>query len=192
MKADTKIILEALVNKAQKIIDSGFDQHIKKVGLNFRMTRAENDEYVIEFGLPDEVRLDAIVLTLRMFTQNKESFSFPNIHGLLRDKELSEDFRNGVIAIRRDYFDFLNSHSDYTVKLFDGRPTRGEMLQTVLYGDLAHINDPNTVQRFQNWSRDDIRSNLLRQEFTSIILGIIILLKQLTSLCEAELYAQSA
>ena len=192
MQEQTKKILEVLIDKAHKIIDYKFDEHVKQTGLNFQITKADSDDYLVEFGLPEGKELDAIVLTLRMFTQPNESFSFQNIHGLLRDNDLSNEFRQGLISIRRAYFDYLNSHSEYTVELFEGHPTRGEIFQTVLYGNLVHINDANTVQRFQNWSRDEIRASLLIQEFTSITLQILAFIKQLTSISESELKPKPA
>jgi hypothetical protein len=192
MQEQTKKILEVLIDKAHKIIDYKFDEHVKQTGLNFQMTRAAGDDYVIEFGLPEGKELDAIVLTLRLFTQPNEPFSFENIHGLLRDGSLSNEFRQELISIRRAYFAYLNSHSEYTVELFEGHPTRREIFQTVLYGNLAHLNDPKTVQRFQNWSRDEIRASLLIQEFTSITLQLLVFIKQLASLSESELKPKTA
>jgi hypothetical protein len=192
MEDETRKILEALIRKAHKISGFGFDEHVKRTGLNFNITRTDKNDYIVEFGLPDEKELDAFVLTFRMFTQPNESFSFSNIHGLLRDKGLSTEFREGVISLRRGYFDYLNSHSEYTVELFEGHPTRSQILQTVLYGELVHINDPDTVQRFQIWSRDDIRASLLMQEFTSILLQILTSIKHLADLCEKELKIKPA
>jgi len=192
MEQQTRKILEALVNKAHKIIDYGFDEHVKRIGLNFQITRADGDDYLVEFGLPDEKELDAIVLTIRMFTQSNESFSFQNVHGLLRDQGLSNEFRQGLISVRRAYFDYMNSHSEYTVELFEDHPRRSEIFQTVLYGNLAHIHDPETVRKFQNWSSDDIKASLLMQEFTSITLQILVFIKQLASISESELKSKSA
>src|SRR5687767_6449271 len=92
MEEQTKKILGVLISKAHRIVEYKFDEHVRQIGLNFQLTRANGDEYLIEFGLPEEKELDAIVLTLRMFTQPNESFSFPNIHGLLRDPGLSNEF----------------------------------------------------------------------------------------------------
>ena len=154
--------------------------------------RTDNDEWVIDFGLPDVKEQDAFLLTFRMFIQKNESISLPNIHGLLRDNELSEELREGIKSVRRAYFNYLNSHSDYTVELFEGQPTRGQMLETVLYGGLAHGNDAETVERYKYWSRDDIRANLLMQEFTAILLQILVFIKFIADLSEKELMLKPA
>ncbi len=192
MENETRVILQQLVEKAQKLRDFRFDEHVKGVGINMRAEREENGEWVIDFGIPDVKEQDAFLFTFRMFIQQNESISFPNIHGLLRDNNLSQELREGIKSVRRAYFDYLNSHSDYTVELFEGHPTRGQMLETVLYGGLAHGNDADTVQRFKDWSRDDIRANLLMQEFTAILLQILVFIKFIADLSEKELMQKPA
>jgi hypothetical protein len=192
MKDETKIILEQLVEKAHKLRDFKFDEHVKKIGLNFKGTRMDDDSWVLDFGIPDVKEQDAFLLTFRMFIQKNESISFLNIHGLLRDKELSNEMQEGIKLVRQAYLNYLDSHSDYTVKLFDGHPTRGQMLETVLYGGLAHGNDAETIQRFKVWSRDGIRANLLMQEFTSILIQILVFINHIADLSEKELQAKPA
>jgi hypothetical protein len=192
MKNETRVTLQQLVEKAQKLRDFRFDEHVKSVGLKMRGERTENDEWVIDFGLPDVKEQDAFLFTFRMFIQQNESISFPNIHGLLRDNDLSDELREGIKSVRQIYFNYLNSHSDYTVNLFEGHPTRGQMLDTVLYGGLAHGNDAETVQRFKHWSRDDIRANLLMQEFIAMLLQILEFIKFIADLSEKELMLKTA
>ena len=69
MKDETKVILQQLIEKAQKLKDFKFDEHVKSVGLNLRAERTDNDEWVIDFGLPDVREQDAFLLTFRMFIQ---------------------------------------------------------------------------------------------------------------------------
>lgn len=187
MKNETRIILEQYVEKAHKLRDFGFAEHAKNLGRGWSAKRTDNDEWVIEFGIPNVKEQDAFLLTFRMFIQKNESISFPNIHGLLRDKDLSNELREGIKSARQAYFNYLNSHSDYTVELFEGRPTRMLMLETVLYGGLAHGNDLETIKRFKNWSRDDIRASLLTQEFTAILLQVLVFINHVAELSEKEL-----
>jgi hypothetical protein len=192
MKDETKVILQQLVEKAQKLREFRFDEHVKGIGLNMRAERKDNDEWVIDFGLPDVKEQDAFLFTFRLFIQQNESISFPNIHGLLSDNELSNELREGIKSVRRAYFSYLNSYSDYTVELFDGHPTRGQMLETVLYGGLAHGNNAEIIERFKHWSSDDIQANLLMQEFTAILLQILVFIKFIAELSEKELLIKPA
>jgi len=189
MKDETRIVLEQFVEKAHKLREFKFDEHVKKIGLGFKGTGMDDESWIIDFGVPDTKEQDAFLLTFRMFIQNNESISFPNIHGLLRDKELSNEMHEGIKLARQAYFNYLNSRSEYTVNLFDGQPTRGQMLDTVLYGGLAHGNNAEKIQRFKLWSRDEIRANLLMQEFASMLLQILVFIKHIADLSEKELQA---
>ncbi|HNB52584.1 MAG TPA: hypothetical protein PK530_11605 [Anaerolineales bacterium] len=191
MKDETRFVLRLLVEKAHKIRDFNFDQHVKNIGLNWNAKKMEQGEWEIGFGLPDVKELDAFLLTFRLFIQKNESISFPNLHGLLRDKGLSQELQEGIKTVRRAYFDYLNSYSNYTVNLFEGHPTRLQMLETVLYGGLAHGNDLETIQRYQYWSRDDVRSGLLIQEFTTILLHVLGFINFIADLSEKELELNS-
>jgi hypothetical protein len=142
MKENTRRILELFVEKADKLKSFGFDEHVKSVGLGFKATRTDNNDWTIEFGLPDEKERDAFLLTFRLFYQRNESISITNINQLATDPDLSEQWRKGVAVAQKAYSDYLEGYSDYSVQLFDGHPTRGEMFETVLYGSLAHANQP--------------------------------------------------
>lgn len=189
MKDETRIILEQLVEKAHKLRDFKFDEHAQTVGINFKGTRVNDDGWILDFGIPDVKEQDAFLLTFRMFIQGNESISFRKIHELLRDKELSNEMQEGIGLVCQAYSNYLNSHSDYTVNLFDGHPTRGQILETVLYGGLAHGNNPKTVQRFKNWARDGIRANLLMQEFTSILIQLLVFINHIADISEKEMQA---
>jgi hypothetical protein len=186
MQKVTRQTLELFVEKANKLAEFKFDEHVKSVGLNWHASRTENDDWVLEFGLPDEKERDAFLLTFRLFIQDNEPYSFQNL-SRLNDSSLSGDFTINLSKVLQAYFDYLSSHSAYTVELFDGRPTREEMLKTVLYGGLAHTNNPARMRRFKHWSRDDIRANLLLQEFAAILVQVMAFIKHIANLSENEL-----
>jgi hypothetical protein len=190
MEKATRQTIELFVEKAHKLAEFKFDEHVKRVGLNWRASRTENDDWVLEFGLPDEKERDAFLLTFRLFIQDNEPYSFQNL-GKLNDSSLSGDFTSELSKVLRVYFDYLSSHSVYTVNLFEGRPTREEMLKTVLYGGLAHTNNPARMKRFKDWSRDDIRANLLLQEFAAILVQVMAFIKYIANLGENELKLNS-
>lgn len=62
MNKATRQILELFVQKANELKDLKFNEHVNTVGLGFRGTRTENDEWVIDFGLPDKKERDAFYL----------------------------------------------------------------------------------------------------------------------------------
>jgi hypothetical protein len=186
MKDETRQTLMLLVEKANRLISFKFDEHVKGVGLGFNGTRTDEDEWVIEFGLPDDEKIDSFILTFRFFYQEGESISFSSLSRFLNDPELSSEWKNGVSKARKAFFDYLKGNSKYTVELFDGHPTRHEILDTVLYGRAAHAN-PEKIKRLKQWTADDIRANLLIQEFTGMLVQILVFIKYIGELSEKEL-----
>jgi hypothetical protein len=80
----------------------------------------------------------------------------------------------------------LRGYSEYTVELFEGYPTRREIIETVLYGQAAHAN-PEKIKWLRQWTADDIRANLLQQEFPGMLVHILGLIKYVGELSEREL-----
>ena len=180
-----------LVEKANRLKSFKFDEHVRNIGLGFKVTSTGDGKSVIEFGLPDDEKIDSFILTFRFFYQEGESISFSSISRFLNDPELSSEWKNGVSKARKTYFDYLKGYSEYTVELFEGHPTRREILDTVLYGQAAHAN-PEKLQRLRQWTADDIRANLLLQEFTGMLVQILVLIKYIGELSERELELKPA
>ena len=187
MKDETRQTLMLLVEKADRLKSFKFVEHVKEVGLGFKGSRTgEGDEWVIEFGLPDDEKYDSFILTFRFFYQKGESISFSSLSRFLNDPELSSEWKDGVSNARKAYFDYLIGYSEYTVEIFEGHPTREEILDTVLYGEAAHAH-PQKVQQLKKWTADDIRANLLHQEFTGMLVYILGLIKYIGELSKREL-----
>jgi hypothetical protein len=187
MDKGTKQKLELIVEKANKLRDFSFEQHVAQIGLNFKLDHQQDGSWLLEFGIPDTKERDAFLLTFRLFYQKNESISFPNLLVLLKDPRLSDEFRNQVAAVHQDYFDYINGYSEYTVNLFEGHPTRKEMIDVGLYGGLAHTNRPERIEQYRVWARDDIRASLFEQEFSRFLVYILSLIYQLADSCQNEL-----
>jgi hypothetical protein len=184
---DTKQKLEMIVEKANKLRDFYFEKHVAQIGLNFKVTRQEDGSWLTEFGIPDTKERDAFLLTFRLFYQENEPISFPNLHALLIDPSLSDYYRNQVVTLRKAYFDYIDGYSDYTVELFEGHPTRKQMIDVGLYGGLAHTNRSDRIEQFRIWTSDDIRANVFEQEFTRYMIKILIMVYRLADLSQTEL-----
>jgi hypothetical protein len=191
MKDETRQTLELLVEKANLLKSVKFDEHVRTVGLGFKGKRTGEDEWEIEFGLPDEEKRNSFILTFRFFYQEEETISFSKLSRFLNDPELSDEWKSGVSKARKAYFRYLKSYSDYSVELFDGHPTRREMLDAVLYGGVAHAN-PEKIQRLRLWTRDGIRANVLLQEFTAMLVQILAFISYIGELSEHELALKPA
>ncbi|MFN8463602.1 MAG: hypothetical protein U0X93_17755 [Anaerolineales bacterium] len=192
MNEKTKRAIENLIKQADRLERHNFQQHILKVGFGFRGSQKENNEWEIEFDVPDEGELDKTVPAFRLFNQQNEDYSFHKLDKLVEnDLGLSNEFKENVIEIRKKYFDYLNGYPESIKENFleDGaKPSRGEILNVVMYGSgLAHDNHPTRSKTYTHWSRDGIRKNILLQEFTKIVFVILSLIKDLSEISKREL-----
>jgi hypothetical protein len=189
VRDETKRLLALIVEKADKLRRFDLEDHVREVGLGFSAQRQEDGSWLLELGLPDEEKRDAFLLTFRFFNQKNERTSFYRVVDLADDPGISDEWRNEVSRLQRAYCDYLDGHSEYTVNLFDGQPTRGEMLDIGLYGGLVHANRPSKVQRYRLWTRDEVRAGLFHQELTRILVRVLQLIYQLAQACRKELQA---
>lgn len=187
MKPKTKEALELIVEKGLKINEFGFADHARETGFAWRVKGQEDGTYIVEFDIPDEEKRDAFLLTYRLFYQKNENISFDNLSKLAKDPGLSKEWVDEALKLQKIFNDYLNSHSDYSVNLFDGQPTRREMLQAGLYGGLAHANIPKLVAQYRNWTKDDIREFVFQQEFSVILVFMIGLIDRLSEISQREL-----
>src|SRR5258705_8964696 len=164
MDKETKRKLELIVEKANKLREFAFEQHVAQIGLNFKGSRQDDGSWLLDFGIPDIKERDAFLLTFRLFYQTNESIWFPNLLELLKEPSLSDEFRTQVAAIHQAYSDYISGYSQYTVNLFEGHPTRKQMIDVGLYGGLAHTNRPERIEQYNIWARDDVRASLFEQE----------------------------
>jgi|APLow6443716910_1056828.scaffolds.fasta_scaffold89706_1 hypothetical protein len=194
LKESTSLVLQNLVEKANKLKRYGLEKHIVRVGSGFRGQRSDDGTWVFEFDIPDEKELDASLFTLRLFTYQKEAFSFHRIDRFLRDDGLSDSLQTGLSSLREEYFDFLDG---YPIGIEPGffepevHLTNGDIFSVVLNGEMGHTNDPKKREKFQSWTRDDIRANVLLQAFARIVLRILLLIYQMAELSEKELAAST-
>lgn len=191
MKEKTKRSLTLFVKKAKKLQRFGLIEHITTTDRGFHIGNADQpNNTIVEFDLPDEKERDASLLTLRMFIQQNESFSFHRFESLANDPTLSGEFRNQLLKMRQIYFDYIN---DYPKRVQPGffeegtHPSRHEILKIVMNGGLSHAKDYEAQQKYKLWTRDYVREPVLLQEFSEIILNILIMIIAFSEPIEREL-----
>ena len=191
MEQQLREILETFIEKAHKLKSFNFEEHIKSVGLGFHFYRTDKDGgWITEFGQADEKERDAFLLTFRLFIQQNEPISFHGLKKLLNSSELSDDWKKKVGSAVEAYFEYYYKYPGDIQDLWGARPTHGEILDTVLNGGISHtgLNEryKHKRERFREWTRDDIRENVLLQVFTRIVVNVSQLIYCITDLTVAE------
>jgi len=190
MRQRTRRAIEDLVEMATRLAEYRFDQHIRDVGLAFRMTRQPDDTWLLEFDLPEDKERDATLYTLRLFDQQNEAFSFHNLRRIAEDAELSDAYRQALLRIRQSYYRVLQQYPAAIERGFfedEELPTQGEIMRVVMNGGLGHRRNPLLRRRFKTWTCDSIREGVLFQAFASIIHSVLLLVNELLILSREEL-----
>jgi len=183
----TKDTLQLIVDKANKLRSFGFEKHVDETGFGFSIEHEKDDLYTMVFDLVEEKERDAFLLTFRFFIQKNEPSSFQNLDNLSHSPGLSKQWIVESQRIKKDYLDYLEGYSKQTVELFDGHPSRLDMLLAGLYGGLVHANTPKLVKQFNKWTRDEVRASIFEQQFTLILISILGLIYKLGDISENEL-----
>lgn len=194
MKEKTRQLLEDCVEKASKLRNMKLDEHIAQTIKGFRGYKTANDDWEIEFDLPDEEKGDASLFTIRLFLQHNESYSFAKIQHLITDLGLSEEFRSKMAEARQAFFDVINQHPvDIKADFFEvgEYPTWGEILKVVMNGAMAHTNDETKRRKYRRWTRDGVRKYVLLQHFWFIVAEVLRHIYRISDLCREELELQN-
>ncbi|MDO9301692.1 MAG: hypothetical protein Q7T89_09925, partial [Anaerolineales bacterium] len=113
--------------------------------------------------------LDAFILTYRFFIQNNEAISFNRIAEIYNNLSINKLYRDCFQAARNELHRFINSSNELGIKLNKKKLSNGEILDTYIYGELAHTN-PDKRKKFKEWTRDEATTNLLKASlFFSLI-----------------------
>jgi hypothetical protein len=185
MEKSTRRTLENLVDKANKLKSYGLEKHIRETGFHFYVRQDDS----VEFDNIEEEKRDASILTLRLFTQPRDPFSPTQLKKIKDDPRLSKGFRDYLEDAIKDYETFLDGYPSSIKPDFfeEGKHfTNKEIYQVVLYGTIAHV-DEDKLQKFEHWTRHDVRKGVLHQTFNLIILGLILWIYALAEKCEEEL-----
>ena len=192
MNDTSKEILETIVEIVENLKTFDLDGHVKSIGLGFNAHRNENDEWIIDFSLPKDEKLQAFLFRFRLFIQHNEPISFYNIKKLFADLDISSSWKSGIEEAVQSFENYSNASPVGIEEGFFGKlPTNGEILDIVLYGGFGHtgLNPKYKYKRlkFQKWACDEIRASVLFQVFTRIVLAVYQLLVAISELCRVEL-----
>jgi hypothetical protein len=183
MRSETQSILERVIEKAAKLRHSTFLAEIEQGG--WKISFRQRD--VIVTRPPDEAR-DAFVLNLRFFIMGNEATSFRSLATLVDDPELSDEWKDRFQTLRSAVNDMLaTAYGEYRFGGACHRFSNRQIMNTFLYGGLAHANDADAVARLQEWSRHAGIVAWLEMWFISTLRTLCMVIFLLSEFCEAEL-----
>lgn len=127
---------------------------------------------------PSQEQLDAFVLTIRLFIQNNDAVSIHNIAALVESLPSTSELNDYFAKHRAN----LNAYLDSSGMLVFGtdRPTKREILETVIYGHLSHLEESRR-KRYGSWTSVPMMQELVSFEFVGVL---VVLLRTLSSMAE--------
>lgn len=187
MKNNTKQTLEYIIEKANELRDFEFEKHVEKTGLGFQIMKQDDGSSIINFGTPDIKELNSFLVTFRMFYNETDMISIPKLLKIFNDPSLSKEYKDQVVGLRKDFFDYINSYSAYTVNYFEGHPTRKQMIDVGFNSGKFHLNRQKMIDQYKKWTRININVPIFWQEFTRFIIYILGIIYLLAEFCQEEL-----
>ena len=138
-----------------------------KVGMDYHV----NDDGTgkLEIIGPDEDVVLAFSTTIRLFLQQGEPISFRSLSKLIsKDKVLSRSWKEKYFEAK----DHLNVYLDecpVKTEPPSQHPTRREIIDIILNGDIFHVKDQNKRDTFEKWQNSQIQFTLYINEFVLAI-----------------------
>jgi hypothetical protein len=183
VQAETEKTLRLVISKGTKLRESRFAGQLESSG--YRIEFRQQDIHVTK---PDDEARDAFILTLRFFTLGNERTSFCRLADLLGTPDVSQEWKDSFATLRSSLNDYMaTAYGEYQ---YDGQPhrfTNWEIVDTFLYGGLAHANNDKTVARYEEWTRHPGLYELLEFWFVSAVKTLLQAISLLASMCEREL-----
>ena len=147
-RADVLRSLKLFNEKAEKLAGNNFSRRVFEQDSGVTISAAEGQPVVVERRGPDQESIEVFVLTLRFFIQDNEPSSLRNVAKVydvvLVSSELKERFREA----RQLLNDYLRSATYHATQ--GGRLTNQDVLDTFVWGGLAHAN-PGMKERYDEW-----------------------------------------
>jgi len=164
--------LKKFNEKAEKLLNSLFAEFtLQRKRLSVRIDAKKGEEVIITKNLPDHHVIDEFVLTFRFFIQDNETSSFRNIAKTYSDIPASAELKKEFSNLRKELNEYLDA--DTTIKINKETLKRRKILDTFIFGNLAHEN-PSKKQIFDQWMRyPSPIPELLELEFDSILANVL-------------------
>lgn len=140
-------ILRLFIEKAERLEGSRFLKEIKE-DLRLGFTFIAGKEIQVRSKKPDNEAIDAFILTFRFFIQDNEAISLRNLKKIIDSNLVTKDEKDFFQRARKTIESFLKESSNLILK--EHELSNGEILDTILYGELSHANTHKKI-KYNSW-----------------------------------------
>jgi len=164
--------LELFNEKASILLGSSFINALLSPDSGVKLSgRTENDNSFLlrtEVTGPSKESIDAFVLTFRFFIQDNEPISFRNIAKIYENAYINGEFLERFNSARVATNKLLDSPNMFNITFHDSKPTNRDVMETFIYGGLAHAN-PEKNQLYNEWMGFPPTRGLFQTCFNSVL-----------------------
>ena len=166
-------VLNLFNEKADEIKNSSYAKFVSEKRPKTTLSKNQGEALKIKTIEPHTESLQSFVLILRLFLQNNDQISFQNISKVY--EKLPNNFqkeKKSFSQARKKINDILNININ--IKYNNKIPTYYEVLNTFIYGDLAHIKIDKR-KTYKDWkSREETGLfDIFKISFHSIAINLI-------------------
>lgn len=170
MDAEAVRTLDLFAEKFAKLQRSSVWKAIETGRFRFSLKAERGKPVEVTVEGPSEEAVDAFALTLRFFLQNNERISIANMATLLSDLPIDQEIKERLATGRQRINEFLDQPCG--IKVDGDHPSNWKVLDTFLYGGLAHAN-PKKRPLFLKWASQGIVFGMMQQVFYSCLIELL-------------------
>ncbi|HET7550452.1 MAG TPA: hypothetical protein VFK04_04130 [Gemmatimonadaceae bacterium] len=163
--------LELFNQKAERLSQLGFVRAFGARRPRFHLLPGKSGVQITAEGVAAREELEAFALTLRFFLQSSDGISLRQIPALYAKLAVPDELAAEVDEVRRDLNRYLDGASPFVEDDPSRQLTRRELLNMVLYGDLAHANEAQR-KRWKRWTSTGF-DTLIESEFADMVAGVV-------------------
>lgn len=191
MKDETRVSLELFVEKAEELRLCNFAKYvIDSSPVHLQVSIGSKIRERVEYTGPDDEAMKAFLLTLRFFIQDRDGISFRYLErDVCQDSALSAQWKQEIKNARAHLHEYLNERSTPVI-VYEPPPTRQEIVDTFIYGSLAHA-DKKHRDQFKRWKQKEIMFSNYKMDFHAALFTMFSMIMYISGLTEQELKAQS-
>lgn len=181
--------LQFFNDKAKKLLSSSYTSSImqQKYSIRYRKTKKAGS-ISIKVNNPTDESLDAFILTLRMFMQDSDPISlrnmskiYTNIPTRQKNKKVFEGYRKELNEYLDSSMHVILKDTKHEVHVEDRGLTNRRILETFLYGSLAHLNKRRVVE-FTKWYNNKLLWFFVQRSFQSTLTRFIKTIRKIRAL----------
>jgi hypothetical protein len=162
--------LKLFNEKAEKLAELSFTEFAIARGTSFTVSASQGQPVTVDVVGPAAESIDAFVLTVRFFIQDKDHSSLRNLAAIYDGVPMSHELKEAFAGARQRFNGYLDQPAG--VEVHGEALTRRRIVDVFVYGGLAHA-EPEKKTIFDNWMSLPIMAEVLRHKFLGTLMEFI-------------------